>query len=232
MKTLNFLVLAAMALLTACGTGRKVTTPPPPLENPHNRLLLIETSYGNMVLELYDSTPQHRDNFIKLVKERYFDSLLFHRVMNSFMIQGGDPDSKRAQAGTLLGNGGPGYTLPAEFRPYLFHKRGVLAAARTPDDVNPQKVSNGSQFYIAQGRRYTDAELDQVEQQRLKGVKLSAEAREYYKTVGGIPFLDTNYTVFGELIAGQDVIDKIAAVNKDRSNRPVQDIRMFIKILR
>jgi cyclophilin family peptidyl-prolyl cis-trans isomerase len=230
MRLFSTLALAALVFLTSC--SNKIYTPPPPVENVYNRLVLIETNYGNMVAQLYDSTPQHRDNFIKLVKNKFFDSLMFHRVINGFMIQGGDPDSKRAAAGVQLGNGGPGYTIPAEIMPYLFHKRGVLAAARTGDNVNPQKASSGSQFYIAQGRRYTDAELDQIEQTRLNGKKLSPAAREYYKTVGGIPFLDTNYTVFGELISGHDVIDKIAAVAKDRTDRPTQDVRMFIKILR
>jgi cyclophilin family peptidyl-prolyl cis-trans isomerase len=228
MKLFSMAAVAALLLLTACSGTKKITTPEtaPPKTN---RLVLIETSYGNMVLALSDSTPQHRDNFVKLVEQGFYDSLLFHRVINGFMIQGGDPDSKRAATGARLGNGSPGYRVPAEFNPALFHKRGVIAAAR---DNNPEKASSGSQFYLAQGKKYTDEELNQVEISRLNGRKLSPQAREAYKTIGGIAHLDMGYTVFGELIAGHDVIDKIATVAKDAADRPLQDVRMFMKMLR
>jgi len=190
----------------------------------------LVTNYGNIVLRLYDSTPLHRDNFIRLVKTGYYDSVLFHRVINRFMIQSGDPDSKHAEPGQPLGNGGPKYTVPAEFRVSIFHKKGVLAAARQGDDVNPEKASSGSQFYIVQGKKFTDAGLDSVETYRLKGRKIPADQREAYKTIGGTPHLDQGYTVFGEVVSGLDVVDKIAAVptskGEDR-DRPLEDVRVL-----
>ncbi|MBI1781744.1 MAG: peptidylprolyl isomerase [Sphingobacteriales bacterium] len=190
----------------------------------------IETSMGTMVVRLSDSTPLHRDNFLKLVKQHFYDSILFHRVINHFMIQAGDPDSKRAEAGKQLGEGGPSYTVPAEFRSALFHKKGVIAAARTGDDVNPQKASSGSQFYIVQGKIFTDAGLDSVETYRLKGRKLPAEHRAVYKTLGGTPHLDQGYTVFGELVSGFNVLDSIAAVptsGRQAGDRPLKDVRII-----
>lgn len=190
----------------------------------------IETSMGTMVIRLSDSTPLHRDNFLKLVKQHFYDSVLFHRVINHFMIQAGDPDSKRAVAGKQLGEGGPGYTVPAEFRSALFHKKGVIAAARTGDDVNPQKASSGSQFYIVQGKVFTEAGLDSVETYRLKGRKLPAEHRAVYKTLGGTPHLDQGYTVFGELVSGFEVLDSIAAVptsGRQAGDRPLKDVRII-----
>ena len=191
------------------------------------RDVALVTTEGTIVLRLYDSTPLHRDNFLRLVKSHYYDSVLFHRVIQNFMIQAGDPNSKRAIAHQPLGNGGPGYTIPAEFRTTLFHKKGVLAAAR---DNNPEKRSSASQFYIVQGRTFTDKELDSVEIVRLDGRKLSPEQREYYKTIGGTPQLDQNYTVYGEVVKGLDVVDKIAATptskGQDR-DRPLQDIRII-----
>src|SRR6185436_13713259 len=160
-------------------------------------------------IRLSDSTPLHRDNFLKLVKTGYYDSVLFHRVIKNFMIQGGDPESKHAPSGVGLGNGGPSYRVPAEFRQTLFHKKGVIAAARND---NPQKASSGSQFYIVQGKIFTDAGLDSLETIRLK-TKIPEERRAVYKTIGGTPHLDVlGYTVFGEVIKGLDVVDKIAAV--------------------
>src|SRR6476660_3006135 len=188
------------------------------------------TTAGNIILRLYDSTPLHRDNFLKLVKTHYYDSVLFHRVIKNFMIQSGDPESKRAFAGQPLGNGGPGYLIPAEFRPSLFHKKGVLAAARTGDDVNPEKQSSASQFYIVQGRQFTDKELDSIEVVRLEGRKLPLEHREVYKTIGGTPQLDKNYTVFGEVVRGLDVVDNIAGTATSKGvdkDRPLQDIRII-----
>jgi peptidyl-prolyl cis-trans isomerase B (cyclophilin B) len=194
------------------------------------RDVLIQTTMGDIVIRLSDSTPLHRDNFLKLVKVGYYDSLLFHRVIQNFMIQGGDPNSKRATAGVPLGNGGPGYTVPAEFRTTLFHRKGVIAAARMGDNVNPQKASSGSQFYIVQGKVFTDAGLDSVETFRMNGRKIPPAQREVYKTVGGTPHLDQGYTVYGEVVKGLDVIDKIAAVQTSKAqdrDRPLQDVRII-----
>lgn len=194
-----------------------------------NRKVIISTNYGKMVVRLYDQTPLHRDNFIKLAKKHFYDSLMFHRVIEFFMIQGGDPDSKRAASGAQLGNGGVEYTIPAEFQLDLFHKKGVIAAAR---DNNPAKASNGCQFYIVQGKKFTDGQLDTLEQTRLGGRKIPLDQREVYKTTGGVPHLDQNYTVFGEVIEGLEVIDSIAAVKTDKNNRPVQDVRMKVRLKR
>jgi len=188
------------------------------------RDIVLQTSYGDMVVRLSDSTPLHRDNFLKLVKTGYYDSVLFHRVIKNFMIQSGDPDSKHAEAGKPLGNGGLDYTIPAEFRQTLFHKKGVIAAAR---DNNPEKASSSSQFYIVQGKIFTDAGLDSVETYRLGGRKLPKEHREVYKTIGGSPHLDQNYTIFGEVVKGLEVVDKIAAVPTSKGmdrDRPLQDV--------
>lgn len=189
----------------------------------------ISTSVGDIKIMLYDKTPQHKANFIKLIKENFYDGLLFHRVIPGFMIQGGDPDSKNAKPKAHLGNGGPDYTIPYEYDPEYFHKRGALAAARMPDEVNPEKASSGSQFYIAQGKVYGDAELDQIEIRM--GVTFIPEQREVYKSVGGIPFLDRNYTVFGEVYEGMDVIDEIAVMDRDELDRPKEDVKMTITII-
>ncbi len=193
------------------------------------KYVLISTKFGDMKVKLYDETPLHQENFLKLTKEGYFDGTLFHRVIKEFMIQGGDPDSKSAKPGQSLGSGGPGYTIPAEFKPDLFHKKGALAAARQGDQVNPMKASSGSQFYIVEGKKYTDAQLDMLEKRM--GTKFSATQREAYKTVGGTPFLDYNYTVFGEVVEGLEVIDKIAAVPVDGSDRPKEDIKLTVKVI-
>ncbi len=186
------------------------------------------TDKGTMIIRLSDSTPLHRDNFLKLVKQHYYDSVLFHRVINHFMIQAGDPNSKHAKPDDVLGDGGPSYTIPAEFRITLFHHKGVIAAARTGDDVNPKKESAGSQFYIVQGRIFSDAGLDSVEAFRMKGRKIPEDQRQQYKTIGGTPHLDQNYTVFGEVIKGLDVIDSIAAVPTSKPyDRPLQDVRII-----
>jgi len=163
---------------------------------------------------------------LKLVKKGYYDSVLFHRVIYNFMIQAGDPNSKHAKPGQLLGGGGPGYRIPAEFRTTLFHKKGVIAAAR---DNNPEKASSGSQFYIVQGKIYSDAGLDSVEIFRLNGRKIPVEQREVYKTIGGTPHLDQSYTVFGEVVKGMDVVDKIAATPTSKgpdTDRPLEDVRI------
>lgn len=187
----------------------------------------LTTDSGVMVIRLYDKTPQHRDNFVKLASEHFFDSLLFHRVIQDFMIQGGDPQSKFAQPGQMLGMGDVGYTIPAEFDTALYHKKGALCAARTE---NPTKASSGCQFYIVQGKTWTDQDLNNMEMQR--GIKYSAAQRKMYKTVGGTPFLDMNYTVFGEVESGLNVIDKIASVPKAPGDRPVTDLRMKIEVLK
>lgn len=195
---------------------------------PKDRMATISTPMGNIKVKLYNQTPKHRDNFVKLAEQGFYNGTLFHRVMPQFMIQGGDPDSKNAQPGQMLGNGGPGYTLPAEFVPELIHKRGALAAARLGDQQNPERQSSGSQFYLVQGKLWTDQEMDQIEQQR--GIKLTPEQREIYKKQGGVPFLDTQYTVFGEVVEGLEVIDKITAVPCDQMNRPTQDVPMTVKM--
>ena len=190
-------------------------------------IVLITTDYGNMKVKLYNETPQHRDNFLKLVNENFYDSLLFHRVIANFMVQGGDPDSKNAPAGKQLGGGSLGYTIPAEFNPKYIHKKGALAAARTN---NPEKASSASQFYIVQGKTFTDEELTRFEQQN--NIKYTPEQRTIYKTIGGTPHLDMGYTVYGEVIEGLDVLDKIAAVQTAPGDRPLKDVRMKITLLK
>lgn len=249
--------------------------------SPVERMVLISTDFGDMKVKLYNETPLSRDNFIKMVQDGFYDSLLFHRVINGFMIQGGDPESKHAAPGTMLGNGDVGYTIPAEFRDSLFHKKGALCAARTE---NPEKAGSACQFYLAQGKTYTDEELDRFEQSinngsrmqgafqqiindpantalretfmrlqqtgqrdslntlikttiqpmidaKVKPFRYSAAQRQIYKTVGGIPALDQGYTVFGEVVEGMEVIDKIAAVKTGPGDRPVTDVRMKMKML-
>ena len=245
-------------------------------------VVTINTKYGDMVALLYDETPKHKANFIKLAKEHYFDSLLFHRVIAGFMIQGGDPNSKKAKAGQNLGNGGPGYTIDAEFNPKFFHKKGALSAARLGDAVNPSKASSGSQFYIVQGTVLTSDNADELkfdqeklntglqlfiskpEHQRLRdtlgqlyssgdtytlkkkiftlapqieketGLKIlkevSPEKLQAYTTIGGAPHLDGSYTVFGEVIKGLEVIDKIAMEKKNAADRPLEDVMMFVSV--
>jgi cyclophilin family peptidyl-prolyl cis-trans isomerase len=234
-------------------------------------LVLIETEFGNMKVKLYDQTPKHKANFLKLVNDGFYNDLLFHRVINQFMIQGGDPDSRNAAPGVMLGNGGPGYDIDAEFNDSLFHKKGVIAAAREGDDINPMKMSSGSQFYIVQGILFTDEDLDVAEiklstneyisnhpkiKEELAGYQGTQDSKNYnklmesipfkkdfkrvrildfkrkvYKEIGGVPHLDNNYTVFGEVVEGLDVIDKIAAAQTDGRDRPMKDIKMTIKII-
>ena len=241
----------------------------------------IHTSLGDIVVRLYDETPKHRDNFVKLASEGYFDGTLFHRVIKDFMVQGGDPDSKGAPAGKNLGTGGPDYTIPAEFvYPQLFHKRGALSAARTSDEVNPNRESSGSQFYIVWGKQYKPGELKQMERQlamqQEQGVfnRLVAENRpkimdlrrkrdqsalqelqddliaqthaicaeqgtmkftdeqvQVYTTLGGTPFLDNQYTVFGEVEEGLDIVEQIQNVATGRNDRPVEDVSMQVTVL-
>lgn len=242
-------------------------------------VVTIKTKYGDMVAILYDETPRHKENFIKLASEHYYDSLLFHRVIEGFMIQGGDPDSRGATQGQRLGSGGPGYTVEAEIRPEFFHEKGALSAARTGDAANPTRASSGSQFYIVQGKKFSEQEL-KTDQQKfgqalqqffqkpenkiyydsaaklyqardiqgyqnyLAGLKpvvesqlgisvdkeISKEKVQAYASVGGAPHLDGAYTVFGKVISGLDVIDKIASVKKDDADRPLEDVRMVVTV--
>ncbi len=190
----------------------------------------VITTKGTFVIRLSDSTPLHRDNFLKLAKSGFYDSLQFHRVIRNFMIQSGDEDSRHDYAGTLKNQGpdGPG-VIPAEFRTTLFHKRGALGAARTGDDVNPAKSSSPTQFYIVQGKKFTDGALDTLEMRRLKGRKIPAAQRKVYKDIGGAPHLDQSYTVFGEVIRGMDVVDSIAAVPTSGAplDRPIKAVRIL-----
>lgn len=216
----NITALALIiSLFSACGGGNHA---------------LISTDLGDIKVLLYDNTPAHKKNFVKLVEEGFYDGLLFHRVMQGFMIQGGDPDSKDASPTARLGNGGPGYTIPHEIG--APHMRGVIAAARQPDQVNPQKASSGSQFYIVDGRKSTAQELDQLEKR--KGIKYNDTQRKLYMEKGGAAILDGDYTVFGEVVSGMDVVDKIAAVKTNGNppqgqSRPLKDVKILsIKMVR
>lgn len=195
---------------------------------PKHKYVKLKTELGECIIMLYNETPLHRDNFLKLTKKGVYNGTLFHRVIKDFMIQGGDPSSKRAKPGQQLGDGTVGYTVPAEFQDSLFHKKGVLAAAR---DNNPEKASSGSQFYLVQGRKFSDQELDNTETNRLKA-KIPAYQRAVYKTIGGVPHLDRNYTVYGEVVKGIDLIDLIAIVPTDGNDRPTTDVKMTITILK
>lgn len=196
------------------------------------RLVEIKTGYGTMVAKLYNQTPQHRDNFLQLVEQGTYNGTLFHRVIQQFMIQGGDPTSKDAADGERLGAGAlPGDRIPAEFVSNLFHKKGALAAAR---DNNPELASSNCQIYIVDGRPVSDQEIDNA-LQRIHAVRpgwnYSKNQLEIYKRIGGTPFLDQSYTVFGEVISGLDVISRIAAAEKDGADRPLQNIPMKIRVL-
>ncbi len=259
-------IIVGVTLLTSCKTEK-------------DYLVTIKTPYGDMKAILYDETPKHKANFIKLAKEGFYDSLLFHRVMKDFMIQGGDPNSKGAASGAPLGNGGPGHQVPAEFVKSLFHEKGALSAARQPDNVNREKASSGSQFYVVQGKVWSETELtidmnklgracqqmmmqpkyDSLKQvlvniyqtqggeaygkkmvelkdlitsvMKVKVTKDMAKERvEKYTTVGGSPHLDDEYTVFGKVVSGLEVIDKIAEQSVDRRNRPSEDIIMLVEL--
>ncbi len=184
--------------------------------------LVIDTEYGKITMELFDNTPKHRDNMLKLVKDKFYDSTLFHRVIPQFMIQGGDPESKNAAEGQMLGNGDLGYRVDAEINQENFHQYGALAAAR---DNNPEKASSACQFYIVVGKKFTDAELDALSKQN--GRTYTPEQREVYKTIGGTPHLDGNYTVYGQVTDGMDVVEKIIALERDQNNRPLKDAVML-----
>ncbi|MBN2348284.1 MAG: peptidylprolyl isomerase [Bacteroidales bacterium] len=190
-----------------------------------NTVVIIKTTVGDLKIKLYDETPMHKENFLKLISDGYYNDILFHRVINNFMIQAGDPNSKFAKPGQMLGSGDLGYTVPPEFQPELYHKKGALAAARQSDNINPQKRSSAGQFYIVQGRVYTDKELDIMEQKNAH-IKFTDEQRIVYTSIGGTPHLDYAYTVFGEVIEGTHVIDEIASVSTDTNNRPLTDIKI------
>lgn len=221
MKRILFLnVLICLSILPVAGQN---SVPP------KNQHILIETSLGDIEILLYDDTPIHRDNMIKLVQDGFYDGQLFHRVIKNFMIQGGDPYSVNAARGQRLGTGGPGYRIPAEFRDNHFHKKGALAAARMGDATNPQKESSGSQFYIVQGQVFS---TDQLAMMQSAGHRkaFTPEQIEIYTTIGGSPHLDGSYTVFGEVVAGMDVVDAIAAKATDSSDRPLEDIVYSIRL--
>lgn len=212
MKNLFFFLALTLATISCKNDGKTY--------------IVIETDYGVMKAELYDSTPKHKENMIKLVKEGYYDDLLFHRIISGFMIQGGDPDSRNAVEGQRLGGGGPGYLIDAEIG--APHFRGTLAAARTGGASNPEMKSSGSQFYIVHGSPINDAALDNYE--KSKGITYNEAQRKKYKEVGGTPSLDMGYTVFGELVSGFETLDKIAALEKDRADRPLKDVKMKIRL--
>jgi peptidyl-prolyl cis-trans isomerase B (cyclophilin B) len=189
------------------------------------RSVLIQTSLGNIECILYAETPMHADNFIELAEKGYFDGMLFHRVINGFMIQSGDPNSKK-DPGEPSGESGPGYTIPGEFHPALYHKKGVLAAARQGDHINPNRESSGSQFYIVQGKIHTEAQLSSMEASGAH-IRFTEEQRRLYSTIGGAPHLDYAYTVFGEVVRGLEVVDKIASVPTGNMDRPVEDVKIL-----
>jgi peptidyl-prolyl cis-trans isomerase B (cyclophilin B) len=239
MKAFTIITAAIFAMnifMASCGNAsssnnsQKKQAEMPDQTKAQGTMVKIITEFGDITLLLYNETPLHRDNFLKLTGEGYYDGVLFHRVINAFMIQGGDPNSKTAQPGQPLGTGGPDYTIAAEVVTGLFHKKGALAAARLGDQQNPQRRSSGSQFYIVQGRVWTPEELDRMEQQR--GQAFSPEQRQAYTTIGGTPHLDAAYTVFGEVVEGLEVVDRIAAVQTGPGDRPLQDISMKIIVLK
>lgn len=189
----------------------------------------IETAYGNIELKLYEETPLHSNNFSKLVSQGFYDGILFHRVIPEFMIQGGDPYSAHAKTGELLGDSTIGYTIPAEFKPNIYHKRGVIAAAREGDDINPDKASDGAQFFLVEGKVWEKDSLLAYANKR--DFTLNEKQIELYTTIGGTPHLDGNYTVFGEITSGFEVVEKISHVSRDNNNRPHKDIKMTIKAI-
>lgn len=267
-----FIFLALFAIVVSCGSADKKGNDP---------VISIKTEFGEIKVKLYNETPEHKKNFLKLVDEGFYNDLLFHRVIKDFMIQGGDPKSKNAKSGSRLGGGSPGYTISAEFVPKYFHKKGALAAARKGGSSNPEKRSSGSQFYIIQGELFSLGKLDTLEtleNSRAKNelfketfakannelsefkknnnqdgfnlrvaeirevvdsifesrpkFKFSDEQKEAYTTVGGYPSLDGNYTVFGEVVEGLEVLDKIAEVEVDKNNRPLSDVKMKVEFVK
>lgn len=226
MKNLYFLLV--LVLLASCSIFKKTNQQSIAANQPH--FVKIETDSGTMVVRLSNKTPKTTANFLKLVNGHFYDGLLFHRVIEGFMIQGGDPDSRNAPAGKMLGEGGLKYTVPAEFDTSLFHQKGAIAMARESDDMNPEKASSSTQFYIVEGRTFTNTEMDKIEE-KFK-ILIPKNHRAMYRSVGGAPFLDMNYTVFGQVVDGLAVIDKIAHAAKDKNNRPLTDIHMKITIMK
>jgi cyclophilin family peptidyl-prolyl cis-trans isomerase len=227
MLKMNKLIMLALALpFMYCTSGCTA---------PRYEVVQITTDYGKIHLWLYDETPGHKQNFLKLAKEKFYDQTQFHRVITEFMIQGGDPNTKDESKENEYGNGGPGYTLPAEISQNYFHKKGALAAARLSDDVNPNRESSGSQFYIVQGRVFDESMLQRMEQHissmLQSDYKFPEETRKVYQTIGGAPHLDMQYTVFGEVISGLDVVDKIAALPRGPNDRPMSPVKMTVDIL-
>ncbi len=224
----NLLIITLCLFAISCNTLK--------MNKNKEQKVLIETTQGDIIIKLYNETPLHRDNFIKLVESDLYSGTLFHRVINEFMIQGGDPESKNATATARLGSGDVGYKLPAEIRtPAIYHKYGALAAARQGDNVNPQRASSGCQFYIVTGKKFSKEQLDQIEENNIrqnKSIKdstyiLSEKARADYQTIGGTPHLDGSYTVFGEVIKGMEVAEKISKVETNRQDRPTEDVRII-----
>ena len=222
------IILGALFMMSASGCDQNGVSDFP-------RRAIIHTEFGDITVQLSDSTPQHRDNFIKIAEEGFYDNLLFHRVMKGFMVQGGDPESLDAEAGKRLGGGGPGYTIEAEMKPGLVHVKGALAAARQPDSVNPEKKSSGSQFYLVHGKTWKPGELMSLEskiQAQFPEFAYTDEMKTMYSEEGGAPFLDMNYTVFGFVVDGLDIIDSIAAVKVAAGNRPVDDVKFSVEVLK
>ncbi len=236
-KALVYCIALSVMALTSCSSPKKVktdndtaspeSTAQTSLKNNTDKMtkVLLKTSFGDITIALYDETPKHKENFLKLVNDKFYDGVLFHRIIQGFMIQGGDPDSKNAKPGQQLGAGDIGYKIPAEIVNGRFHKRGAVAAAREGDQVNPQKASSGCQFYIVDGTVYDNDKMDMISQRT--GKTFSSEQVEAYTTIGGAPWLDGDYTVFGEVVSGMDVVDKIAAQKKDRNDRPLEDIKII-----
>lgn len=225
--TFVFLILVLALTMQACSSLKH--------SNEKEQKVLIQTTEGDITLKLYNETPLHRNNFIKLVNAKTYNGLLFHRVIKEFMIQGGDPQSKTAGPDTMLGDGDVGYTVPSEFRtPQIYHKYGTIAAAREGDDSNPQKASSGCQFYIVVGKKFTNEQLDKLEESKIaryvntndSTYKFSTQARQDYINVGGTPHLDGNYTVFGEILKGMEVVEKISEAETDKHDRPIKAIRI------
>ncbi len=222
------LFMGAIFMMSASGCDKNDTL------NTHQKVV-IHTEFGDMTVLLSDSTPLHRDNFVKLAEDGFYDNLLFHRVMKGFMVQGGDPKSRDAQQGARLGSGGPGYTVDNEIRADLLHVKGALAAARQPDNVNPDFRSSGSQFYIVDGKTYKPGELKSFENKlRVANpdFSYSEDAVMQYADQGGTPFLDMNYTVFGFVVEGIEIIDSIAANKVNRGNRPLEDIKFTVEVVK
>ena len=223
---LILLMLSAACFLNSCGSGSsKKQSGAAGSQSEPETIVELQTSAGTIKVKLYGDTPHHKANFMKLVNDGFYDGVLFHRVIKDYMIQTGDPLSIDAPANTSLGMGGPGYTVPAEILPNHYHKKGALSAARQDVSINPHKESSGSQFYIVQGNLWDDFGLDQLESE--KGIKYTNEQRRTYKTVGGTPFLDGEYTIFGEVIEGLSIVDSIANVETDMGDRPLADVKLI-----